>query len=80
MYVVEGVRLESVYEVLVVVVSSVVPLYTLYPVTPTASNDALHDSAICDDDSVVASRLVGCVGGVVSGVVMMGELTEKDIV
>ena len=47
-------------------VSSVAPLYILYPVTPTASVDALQLSEIVVDDCADALRFVGVVGEVVS--------------
>ncbi len=70
-YVVSDDRFVSVYEVFVVVVSSVPPLYILYPAVPVLSVDADHVSAICDEDSDVADSAVGCVGAWVSGVVVV---------
>ncbi len=81
-YVVAGVRLEFVYEVPEVTVAIgvvLLSLYTLYPVTPTASNDGDHVSAICDGDCDGEDRLVGCVGAWVSGVVVTGEAIENDV-
>ncbi len=43
------------------------PLNTLYPVTPTLSVDAVQARLICEEEIGVAVRLVGTVGGVVSG-------------
>jgi len=40
---------------------------TLYPVTPTLSVDAVHDKLTCAGEAAVAVKLVGAVGGVVSG-------------
>ena len=40
--------------------------YTLYPVTPTLSVDAVHDKFICDDEITVAESPVGMLGAVVS--------------
>ncbi len=67
MYVVFGVRLVSVYVVPVVVVRRVEFLYILYPVTALLSVDGVQFSEIDVVDGDVAVRLVGCVGGVVSG-------------
>ncbi len=67
-YVVFGVKLVSLYEVEVVVVRSVEFLYILYPVTCVLSVDGVQFSEIDVVDGDVAVRLVGCVGGVVSGV------------
>jgi hypothetical protein len=39
--------------------------------------DAVHDRDICEDEMVVAVRLVGVDGGVVS---VDGEAMEKEIV
>ncbi len=67
-YVVFGVRLVSLYDVEVVVVRSVEFLYILYPVTCVLSVDGVQFSEICVVEFGVACMLVGCVGGVVSGV------------
>ena len=45
---------------------SVVPLYTLYPATPTLSVDAVHVRLICEDEIAVAVSPVGTVGACVS--------------
>ena len=42
------------------------PRYTLYPVTPTLSVDAVHDKLICEDDIAVALNPVGTLGATVS--------------
>jgi len=41
-------------------------MYTLYPVTPTLSVDAVHVRFICVDDIAVAFSPVGTVGACVS--------------
>jgi hypothetical protein len=40
---------------------------TLYPVTPTLSVEAVQERLICVAEAAVAVKLLGAVGGVVSG-------------
>jgi len=42
------------------------PLNTLYPATPTLSVEVVQERLICEEDTAVAVRPVGTVGGEVS--------------
>jgi hypothetical protein len=65
-YVVEAVRPVAVKLVEVGDPMSVVPRYTSYPVTPTASVEAVQVSGTVVDVTVPAVRAVGAVGAMVS--------------
>jgi hypothetical protein len=60
----------SEYDVAALVPIFVPARYTLYPVTPTLSVDAFQVRSICDEETAVATRLVGTEGGVVSGMLL----------
>ena len=61
-----GVSAVSLYERLATVAIGVPLRYTLYPVTPTLSVEAVQLKLICDEEMAVAVRLVGVEGAVVS--------------
>ena len=56
----------SEYELVADVPTCVPALYILYPVTPTASVDAVQVRFICDEDTAEADKDVGTVGAVTS--------------
>jgi hypothetical protein len=68
--VVEALSPVSEYEVDELTPILVLPRKMLYPVTPTLSVEAFQVRLICEEETALATRLVGTVGGVVSGVVL----------
>ena len=55
-------------------------LYTLYPVTPTLSVEAVQERLIWDDETAVAERLVGTVGAWVSETLLTVTVIPDEVV
>ncbi len=65
-------------EVTVAIGVMLLSLYILYPETPMLSKDAVHDNAICEEESAVADSEAGIVGSSVSGIGAGGGVEEPN--